>query len=97
MLFSGSTISNAKVMYTIERMVYNPIAYRYGNYENQNYYLKTTGTDATGTLILNYSATLNSKKADQPIFSYFIKADITDSNGETRSYINCQGRLLHWS
>ncbi len=86
--FSGSTISNAKVAYTIERIVYNPVAYRYGNYEKPEIITsKTTETDASGNFEIAFIAlpSTESKKADQPIFSYFIKADITDSNGETRS------------
>ncbi|MBX9888289.1 MAG: carboxypeptidase-like regulatory domain-containing protein [Flavobacteriaceae bacterium] len=86
--FSGSTISHAKVAYTIERIVTNPIAYRYGRYEKPEIITTTTTeTDANGKFNIEFVAlpSLVSKSTEQPVFSYWITANVTDVNGETRT------------
>lgn len=84
--FAGSTISDAKVVYTITRATFK--SYR-------SYYPETsetltqgeTKTDASGKFTIEFPAkpTENSNSKELPVFSYSIKVDITDLNGETRS------------
>lgn len=87
--FSDSPISNAKVKYHIVREA-NYSIYRYGwdtNFTSQEIRSGETTTDASGIFNINFKAipdaTLN--KQNLPLFTYSIKADITDINGETHS------------
>lgn len=85
----GGNISNAQVKYTIKRKLdYN---YRY----NYSYYHKSaeglisgeTTTDAKGNFNINFKA-IPHKAIDgdlQPIFTYIVKATVTDVNGETHT------------
>jgi TonB-dependent SusC/RagA subfamily outer membrane receptor len=82
--FSGSNISNAKVKYSISRTFFN------ANFGNSNSELIASGetlTDAEGGFAINFDALPKSNvlKDELPIFTYEVKAEITDLNGETRS------------
>lgn len=84
--FSGSSISDAKVTYTITRASYNS----YRSYYPENSETLSTGetkTDASGKFSIEFEAkpTDNANKKALPVFSYTFKTDITDSNGETHS------------
>jgi TonB-dependent SusC/RagA subfamily outer membrane receptor len=84
--FAGSNISDAKVVYTITRITYNS----YRTYYPDKLETLTTGetrTDASGKFTIEFQAkpTENLNQKELPYFSYKIKADITDINGETHS------------
>jgi TonB-dependent SusC/RagA subfamily outer membrane receptor len=84
--FSGSVISDAKVKYTVIRSTYNSNR----SFYSQNNVTITNGetkTDASGKFNIDFIAKPDEKsnKSSLPIFSYKIKADVTDINGETRS------------
>ena len=80
--FLGSTISDAKVSYEINREL------------RENYYggseIIETGvikTEADGKFKIQFVAIPDSliSKGGKPVFTYTIKADVTDINGETQS------------
>lgn len=84
--FAGSKISDAKVIYRVERNAY----YNWNNRWSDN--TKTiisseTKTDVDGNFIVEFDAipTAGFPKENLPVFSYKITADITDNNGETHS------------
>lgn len=89
--FAGSSISGAKVSYRVQRNVNFPQWYywrrSYFYNETQEISYGETETDASGnyTIIFKALPDLTANKADLPIFSYTITADVTDINGETRS------------
>ncbi|MCV2483914.1 carboxypeptidase-like regulatory domain-containing protein [Flavobacterium sp. SH_e] len=82
--FAGSSISDAKVSYTITRYT----SYWTNNYseeDNKNIIIGETKTDNNGKFAIDFIAlpSENSSKEDLPIFNYIIKATVTDINGET--------------
>ncbi|MGI9550259.1 MAG: MG2 domain-containing protein, partial [Aurantibacter sp.] len=89
--YAGSHISDAKVAYTVRRVVYFPRWY----YWYRPYYDTTpqeiargeTKTDASGKYKIQFKAIPDTKasKKDLPTFSYEVTADVTDINGETHS------------
>lgn len=91
MAFAGSTISDAKVVYRVHRMVryprwwywYRPYFYS----EPQEITHGETITDAKGEFKINFiaqpDASVDAKS--QPIFNYEITAEVTDINGETHT------------
>ena len=89
--FAGSTISDAKVVYTVKRLVRYPIWY----YWRMPYYNSTpqeikhgeTTTDANGNYQITFKAIpeKSANKKNLPVFNYQITADVTDINGETKS------------
>ncbi|WP_261975585.1 alpha-2-macroglobulin [Olleya sp. ITB9] len=90
--FAGSKITDAKVIYRVVRNVQYPTWYRWSrpNYttsESQEITHGETTTDANGNYNIVFKAIpdLKSDKANLPIFSYQVFADVTDINGETRS------------
>jgi len=89
--FAGSTISGAKVSYRVQRNVNFPQWYywsrSYFYEEPQEITQGETLTDADGNYELNFKALpdLAADKESLPTFSYYVTADITDINGETRS------------
>jgi len=89
--FAGSSISDAKVVYTVKRLVQYPSWYYWRwNYRQSNpQEIKQgeTKTDAQGNYEINFIAQPDNSvdKASLPVFNYEITADITDINGETRS------------
>jgi uncharacterized protein YfaS (alpha-2-macroglobulin family) len=84
--FAGSNISDAKVTYTITRDIFK--SYRSYAPEKQETLIQgETKTDASGKFMIGFEAkpSENSNPKELPVFSYLIKADITDLNGETHS------------
>lgn len=86
--FAGSTISDAKISYTIQRDTYNFNASHYPEATDTI----TTGeskTDAFGKFTIEFDAKPNEKadKEKLPIFRYRIIVNVTDINGETRSNV----------
>ena len=83
--FAGNKITDAKVQYTIERTTYNP--YRYSSTNEETIANGETKTDDSGKFSIEFIPTADEDidKIDLPIFSYKVKAVITDLNGETRS------------
>ncbi len=84
--FAGSTISDAKVIYTIQRSSYSPNRRRYSE-NNETIISSETKTDASGNFTIDFVALPDEDfdKEKYPTFSYRIKADVTDTNGETHS------------
>jgi uncharacterized protein YfaS (alpha-2-macroglobulin family) len=89
--FAGSTVSGAKVSYRVQRNVNYPQWYYWSrpyNYgEPQEIGLGETTTDSDGGYEITFKALpdLSADKASLPTFSYYVTADVTDINGETRS------------
>ncbi|NQX84728.1 MAG: carboxypeptidase-like regulatory domain-containing protein, partial [Flavobacteriaceae bacterium] len=85
--FLGSSISDAKVTYSISRELQPN--WKNGYYGGNSQIIKTgnTTTSGKGVFEIDFIAVPDSltKKATKPIFLYTIKADVTDTNGETRS------------
>ena len=89
--FAGSSISDAKVVYRVKRLVQYPSWYYWRwNYRQSNpQEIKQgeTKTDSQGNYEINFIAQPDNSvdKESLPVFNYEIIADITDINGETRS------------
>ena len=88
--FAGSTISDAKVVYTVKRLVRYPNWYYWRwAYDNkaQEITQGETKTDANGNYKITFKAQPenSAKKENLPVFNYEISADVTDINGETKS------------
>jgi TonB-dependent SusC/RagA subfamily outer membrane receptor len=87
--FSGSNISDAKVIYKVNRFtryVRNYSDY-WGHEQNEIIATGETKTDASGKFIIEFIAepSKNAIKEQLPVFSYSITADVTDINGETHT------------
>ncbi len=86
--FAGSLISDAKVVYRVQRRVQYPYWYStYYNSEAQEITHGETTTDAKGAFSIDFKAIPDASvaKTSLPIFNYEITAEVTDINGETRS------------
>jgi uncharacterized protein YfaS (alpha-2-macroglobulin family) len=89
--YAGSSISDAKVVYRVKRIVNFPRWYYwyrpYYNNAPQEITHGETTTDASGKYEIVFKALPDSsiEKSDLPTFNYEVTADITDINGETRS------------
>ncbi|QIE60359.1 alpha-2-macroglobulin [Rasiella rasia] len=89
--FSGSNITNAKVVYKVTRNVQYPRWYywrrpqHFG--EGQEITFGETTTNNKGEYTIDFKAIPDGKvdKAGQPVFEYEVTADVTDINGETQS------------
>ncbi len=90
--YAGNQIDGAKVVYRVvrnEQLLYPGT--RRGRYYPQNPPKEIahgeTITDQTGQFQVSFEAVPNSKtdKALNPVFAYTVYADVTDTNGETRS------------
>ena len=85
--FLGSSISDAQIKYTVSRETLPDWTRRYFGGSPQ--VIKTGGTisDTTGAFNVDFVANPDEAidKQSKPIFLYTITADVTDSNGETRS------------
>ncbi|MCH2194104.1 MG2 domain-containing protein [Kordia sp.] len=89
--FAGSTISDAKVSYSVKRTPRYPhwAFWRrpYLNTDSQQITSGETTTDASGNFEITFKA-IPDASADKellPVFDYEVTANITDINGETRS------------
>ncbi|MDC3388040.1 MG2 domain-containing protein [Flavobacteriaceae bacterium] len=87
---AGSTITNAKVAYSVIRKInYSHWKYwnNYNSYESQEIVHGETITNENSEFEINFNALPDetSNKDGLPIFNYEIIADVTDINGETRS------------
>ena len=89
--FTGSKITNAKVVYRVTRTADVPYWYYrsmpHYNSESLEITHGETLTDDAGQFTINFKAIpdLGLDKAFLPVFNYRITADITDINGETHS------------
>ena len=89
--FAGSTITDAKVTYRVQRTAQYPKWYWYYrpqiSSENQEITQGETTTDESGNYRITFKAIpdLKVSPSTQPTFNYKIIADVTDINGETRS------------
>ncbi|GAA4113275.1 alpha-2-macroglobulin family protein [Aquimarina addita] len=88
--YAGSNITDAKVVYRVQRKVQYPRwCYWYPSYNSasQEIIHGETITDEKGTYNITFAAIPDKSvsKDNQPVFTYEITADVTDINGETRS------------
>lgn len=89
--YAGSLITDAKVSYTVRRVVYYPKWYYwhlpYFDGTPQEIAHGETTTDANGKYTINFKALpdLSIAKENLPTFNYEVTADVTDLNGETHS------------
>ena len=86
--FAGSTISDAKVTYTITRFT-NSFRNYYNNEPEEILVSSETKTDASGKFAIDFIAkpSKNASKEQLPIFNYRINASVTDINGETHTAV----------
>lgn len=84
--FAGSTISDAKVTYTITLFT-NSFRNYYNNESEETLVSSETKTDASGKFAIDFIAqpSKNASKDQLPVFNYRIDASVTDSNGETHT------------
>ncbi|NLU94526.1 alpha-2-macroglobulin family protein [Chitinophaga sp. Ak27] len=90
--YAGNNIDGAKVKYRVERQVRYPYLWMFYRkpipyYASREIAHGETTTDANGAFTVKFPA-LSDKTVDpanKPIFSYYVHADVTDLNGETRS------------
>lgn len=89
--FAGSTITDAKVVYRVNRKVQYPIWWYWRKpqftSEAQEITHGELTTDAQGNFSITFKALPDESvnKENLPVFEYEITADVTDVNGETRS------------
>ncbi len=86
--FSGSSISDVKVTYTITRFT-NSFRNYYNNEPEEILVSSETKTDASGKFAIDFIAkpSKNASKEQLPIFNYRINASVTDINGETHTAV----------
>ncbi|REG98171.1 alpha-2-macroglobulin family protein [Flavobacterium aquicola] len=86
--FSGSSISDAKVTYTITRFT-NSFRSYYSNEPEEILVSSETKTDASGKFAIDFVAkpSKNASKELLPVFNYRINASVTDINGETHTAV----------
>ena len=86
--FAGSTISDAKVTYTITRFT-NSFRNYYNSEPEEILVSSETKTDASGKFVIDFKAkpSKNASKEQLPIFNYRINASVTDINGETHTAV----------
>ncbi|WP_430907703.1 alpha-2-macroglobulin family protein [Maribacter sp. 2-571] len=91
MAYAGSNITDAKVAYTVKRVVSYPRWYSwfrpYVSGNEQEIAHGETVSDASGRYEVRFKAIPDERisRKDLPTFSYEITADVTDLNGETHS------------
>jgi len=89
--YAGSTITDAKVVYRVKRVVNFPRWYSwYRPYYNSTPQEITFGeikTDASGNYEIDFKAIPDTQTdaKNLPVFSYEVTADVTDINGETHT------------
>jgi hypothetical protein len=88
--YSGAPLTDASVKYSVIRRVW--FMYRWGGWYYRHYNGQETvirkgegRTDAKGGFLVNFEAQPDRRipKSEQPAFSYEVRADVTDINGET--------------
>lgn len=91
--YAGSNITDAKVVYTVRRMVqFRPWFYwRHPNWDSspQEIAHGESNTDASGNYQIAFKAIPDASisKENLPVFTYEVTADVTDINGETHSTV----------
>lgn len=92
MAYTGAPVDGALVRYRVVREVHLPWwwFYRYGSSRSggvQEIAHGTLRTDETGKFTIRFKARpdASAPAAAQPVFTYNVSADVTDSAGETRS------------
>ena len=82
--FAGSSISDAKVTYSVTRYTSYFRNY-YGQEENEVVATGETKTDVSGKFVIDFIAlsSKNAIKEQLPVFNYIVKSSVTDINGET--------------
>lgn len=89
--YAGSAITDAKVVYTVKRVVYFPRWYYWGSMpfqgNSQEIAHGETTSDAAGNYKISFKALPDNSiaKENLPVFTYEVTADVTDINGETHS------------
>jgi len=89
MAFAGSSISGSKVKYRVIRQVRYPYYFGFGRYPYQREETEIsngeTETANDGSFQVTFDAIPDNSagKKNQPVFSYTVKAEVTDINGET--------------
>jgi len=93
MAYTGASVGGAKIRYRVVRQVRYPdwwywwFAWRSPQSASQEITHGTAETQADGSFKIQFIAKpdLSVAEKDEPIFRYEIFADVTDTNGETRS------------
>ncbi len=91
--YTGASVGGAKIRYHVVREVRYPdwwywcFAWRSPQSGAQEIAHGTAETQADGTFTLKFIAKpdLSVSEKDEPVFQYQVSADVTDTNGETRS------------
>jgi TonB-dependent SusC/RagA subfamily outer membrane receptor len=86
--FAGSTLSDAKVTYTITRFT-NSFRNYYNSEPEEIIVSSETKTDASGKFVIDFIAkpSKNASKEQLPVFNYRINASVSDINGETHTAV----------
>jgi TonB-dependent SusC/RagA subfamily outer membrane receptor len=84
--FAGSSISDAKVTYTVTRFVSYSRNY-FGREDDEEIADGETKTDASGKFVIDFTAEPEEfiSKEKLPVFTYEIEVSVTDINGETHT------------
>ncbi|OXB16043.1 alpha-2-macroglobulin family protein [Flavobacterium reichenbachii] len=84
--FAGSSISDAKVNYTVTRSVSYSRNY-FGNEDEEEIADGETKTDASGKFVIDFidEPEESISKQKSPVFTYEIEVSVTDINGETHT------------
>jgi uncharacterized protein YfaS (alpha-2-macroglobulin family) len=89
MSFAGSSVSGGKVKYRVSREIHFPYFWNVGRYMSRQTDMELTNgeteTAADGSFQITFDAIPDNSfdKKNQPVFSYTVKAEVTDINGET--------------
>jgi uncharacterized protein YfaS (alpha-2-macroglobulin family) len=93
MAYTGASVGGAKVRYRVVRQVRYPdwwywcYAWRMPQSGSQEITHGTAETESDGAFTIKFIARpdLSVAEKDEPVFQYEVYADVTDTNGETRS------------
>ncbi len=89
MAYAGSSVSGGKVKYRVSREIHFPYFWNVGRYMSRQTSMELTNgeteTAADGSFQVTFDAIPDNSfdKKNQPVFSYTVKAEVTDINGET--------------
>lgn len=87
--YAGSSVSEGKVKYRVVRQTRFPYYFGFGRYPYQREDIEIsngeTETAADGSFQITFDAIpdKSAEQKSQPVFSYTVKAEVTDVNGET--------------